>query len=79
MSTNGKVRFAIVGAGIIGNRHVQVMADLSDQVQLVAVIDTEKAKAEKAVPPSTRPWPTPSATRTLTPWPSAPRPESMAK
>jgi UDP-N-acetyl-2-amino-2-deoxyglucuronate dehydrogenase len=48
MSTNGKVRFAVVGAGIIGNRHVQVMSDLTDQVELVAVVDIDRAKAEKA-------------------------------
>ncbi|MBG0741581.1 Gfo/Idh/MocA family oxidoreductase [Paeniglutamicibacter antarcticus] len=52
MSTNTikdssrKIRFALVGAGIIGNQHGTVMRELADELELVAVVDVERSKAE---------------------------------
>lgn len=48
MNKNGKVRFALVGAGIIGTQHTAVMSDLSGELELVAVVDVDRSKAEKA-------------------------------
>lgn len=45
--SSDKVRFALVGAGIIGNQHGTVMSELADQVELVAVVDIHLEKAEK--------------------------------
>jgi UDP-N-acetyl-2-amino-2-deoxyglucuronate dehydrogenase len=42
---NPVVRAAIVGAGIISKQHGIVIDQLADQVELVAVVDTELAKA----------------------------------
>ncbi len=41
-----KIRFALVGAGIIGNQHGTVMRELGDELELVAVVDVERSKAE---------------------------------
>lgn len=40
-----KVRFALVGAGIIGERHSKVMNELADELELVAVVDHELERA----------------------------------
>jgi UDP-N-acetyl-2-amino-2-deoxyglucuronate dehydrogenase len=44
MSTQ-KLRFALVGAGMIGNVHAAALAGLTDVAQLVAVVDTDPGKA----------------------------------
>jgi UDP-N-acetyl-2-amino-2-deoxyglucuronate dehydrogenase len=44
---NNKVRFALVGAGIIGTHHGKVMSELAADVELVAVVDHDREKAEK--------------------------------
>ncbi|MCU7730842.1 Gfo/Idh/MocA family oxidoreductase [Actinoplanes sp. KI2] len=38
-------RFALVGAGVIGNHHGRVLSDLADRLELVAVADNVLAKA----------------------------------
>ncbi len=40
------MRFALVGAGVIGKQHGLVMSQLTDRVELVAVVDVDAAKAE---------------------------------
>jgi predicted dehydrogenase len=40
-------RFAIVGAGVIGTHHGLVMHQLGDLAELVAVVDIDRARAEK--------------------------------
>jgi len=40
-----KLRFALVGAGVIGNTHAKALADLPDVAELVAVVDRDRAKA----------------------------------
>ena len=47
MSTAGKLRFAIAGAGVIGHQHGKVINELADQIELVAVVDPVLEKAEK--------------------------------
>lgn len=44
---NRKIRFALVGAGIIGTHHGKVMSELAADVELVAVVDHDREKAEK--------------------------------
>ncbi|MDQ6754477.1 MAG: Gfo/Idh/MocA family oxidoreductase [Actinomycetota bacterium] len=44
---NGKVRFALVGAGIIGSQHSKIMSGLTDELELAAVVDVDRARAEK--------------------------------
>jgi UDP-N-acetyl-2-amino-2-deoxyglucuronate dehydrogenase len=41
-----KPRFALVGAGVIGKHHGLVMSQLADQLELVAVADTDLSRAE---------------------------------
>ena len=41
-----KPRFALVGAGVIGKQHGLVMNQLADQLELVAVVDTDLSRAE---------------------------------
>ena len=41
-----KPRFALVGAGVIGRLHGLVMSQLADQLELVAVVDTDRSRAE---------------------------------
>ena len=36
---NGRLRFAVVGAGVIGKHHGKVIGQLADQIELVAVAD----------------------------------------
>jgi predicted dehydrogenase len=40
------IGFAVVGAGVIGTVHAKALADLSDVARLVAVVDTDLAKAQ---------------------------------
>ena len=42
-----KIRFALVGAGVIGNTHAKALADLPDVAELVAVVDRDPAKARE--------------------------------
>ena len=42
---NHKVRFAIVGAGIISKQHGIVLTELADEVELVAVVDSDLSQA----------------------------------
>ena len=46
MSTQ-KLRFALVGAGVIGKVHAQALAELPDVAELVAVVDRDPAKAQE--------------------------------
>jgi len=41
-----KVQFAVIGAGFIGAVHARVLTELADVAELVAVVDTDLAKAE---------------------------------
>ena len=50
-----KLRFALVGAGVIGKVHAQALADLPDVAELVAVVDPTR--------PRRRSWPTGTAPR----------------
>ncbi|MEU8298601.1 Gfo/Idh/MocA family oxidoreductase [Micromonospora sp. NPDC048909] len=45
MST--RTKFALVGAGVIGNHHGLVMSQLAERVELVAVADVERQRAEQ--------------------------------
>jgi UDP-N-acetyl-2-amino-2-deoxyglucuronate dehydrogenase len=45
--TADRLRFAVVGAGVIGNHHGKVIADLADRIELVAVVDPHQDKAER--------------------------------
>jgi predicted dehydrogenase len=42
----GRVRFVLVGAGVIGKQHSQVIASLADRIELVAVVDVHADRAE---------------------------------
>ena len=42
-----RFRFAVVGAGVIGNHHGKVISALSDQIDLVAVVDHQAERAER--------------------------------
>lgn len=44
-----KFRIAIVGAGVIGRQHAKVVSELSDQLELAAVIDHKPDKAKALV------------------------------
>lgn len=44
---SAKVRFAIIGAGVIGKEHDKVIRGLTEEGELVAVVDTELARAQK--------------------------------
>ncbi len=41
-----KIRFALVGAGVIGKVHARALADLTDVAELVAVVDRDEAAAQ---------------------------------
>src|SRR5664279_3910763 len=45
MSTNEKLRFAVIGAGVIGDVHSHALTDL-DSVELVAIADLVASRAE---------------------------------
>ena len=45
--TSPKVRFALVGAGVIGKVHAAALAGLPEVAELVAVVDTDAAKAQE--------------------------------
>ncbi len=46
---NGRFRFAVVGAGVIGKHHGKVIGQLADQIELVAVADHVAERAELIV------------------------------
>jgi len=46
-SDRSPVRFALVGAGVIGKLHGLVMSDLADRIDLVAVVDLDVERAEQ--------------------------------
>ena len=46
-----KLRFALVGAGVIGKVHAEALAALPDVAELVAVVDTDLAKAQALAGP----------------------------
>lgn len=41
-----RVRLALVGAGVIGEHHARVVAELGERVELAAVVDVEPARAQ---------------------------------
>ena len=45
--TAQKLRFALVGAGVIGTTHAHALAALPDVAELVAVVDRDPAKAQE--------------------------------
>lgn len=45
--TTERIRFALVGAGIIARQHARVISELGDRVQLVAVVDPNSEKARE--------------------------------
>jgi UDP-N-acetyl-2-amino-2-deoxyglucuronate dehydrogenase len=45
--TPDRTRFVLVGAGVIGKQHGQVMNELADRIELVAVVDPHADRAEK--------------------------------
>jgi predicted dehydrogenase len=45
--TAQKLRFALVGAGVIGKTHGRALAGLTDVAELVAVVDRDPAKAQE--------------------------------
>jgi UDP-N-acetyl-2-amino-2-deoxyglucuronate dehydrogenase len=47
MTSSARTRLALVGAGVIGTLHGEVISSLSDRIDLVAVVDTRLDKAEK--------------------------------
>ena len=45
-----RIRLALVGAGVIGAIHGQVISELADRIELVAVVDTHRRdRAERLV------------------------------
>ncbi|SEQ44381.1 Gfo/Idh/MocA family protein [Microlunatus flavus] len=46
-TTDRRVRLALVGAGVIGKHHGRVVHDLDDRVELVAVVDLQRERAEQ--------------------------------
>lgn len=46
---NHRIRLALVGAGVIGTIHGAVISDLADRMDLVAVVDTHRDRAERLV------------------------------
>ncbi len=47
MSAPKRVRLAVVGAGVIGNVHGAVAAELADRIEIAAFVDTTRERAEK--------------------------------
>ena len=45
MSSRRKVRFAVIGAGMIGDVHAQALTDLSDTAELTVIADIDGSKA----------------------------------
>lgn len=48
MSSHGKLRFGMIGAGSIGHVHMSTFSQLGDDVEFVAVTDAYRPLAEKA-------------------------------
>ncbi|MFL6026731.1 MAG: Gfo/Idh/MocA family protein [Friedmanniella sp.] len=46
-TSSDRLRFALVGAGVIGAQHGKVITELADQIELVAVVDPVLERAEK--------------------------------
>jgi threonine dehydrogenase-like Zn-dependent dehydrogenase len=44
---SNRTRFVLVGAGVIGKQHSQVMSQLADRIELVAAVDVHVDRAEK--------------------------------
>ena len=44
---SNRTRFVLVGAGVIGKQHSEVIRSLADRVELVAVVDVHPDRAEK--------------------------------
>ena len=42
-----KLRFALLGAGVIGRTHARALADLPDVAELVTIVDRDPAKAQE--------------------------------
>ena len=51
--TDQRVRVALVGAGVIGPIHGQVLSELADRMELVAVVDHELRAGASGWPRST--------------------------
>ena len=49
--TAPRIRLALVGAGLIARQHAHVISELSDRVELVAVVDPDIAKATELAEP----------------------------
>jgi UDP-N-acetyl-2-amino-2-deoxyglucuronate dehydrogenase len=45
--TGSRLRFALVGAGVIGKHHGRVISSLADRIELVAVVDPHQERAEQ--------------------------------
>jgi len=45
--TNDRVRIALVGVGVIGTTHAEVISELADRIELVAVVDHKLDRAEQ--------------------------------
>jgi UDP-N-acetyl-2-amino-2-deoxyglucuronate dehydrogenase len=45
--SDGRIQLALVGAGVIGTIHGAVISELADQIDLVAVVDLHRERAEK--------------------------------
>jgi UDP-N-acetyl-2-amino-2-deoxyglucuronate dehydrogenase len=45
--TTPRTRFVLVGAGVIGRQHGEVIGQLADRIELVAVVDVHADRAEK--------------------------------
>ena len=45
--SNHRIRLALVGAGVIGAIHGQVISELADRIDLVAVVDIHRDRAER--------------------------------
>ena len=46
-SARRRTRFVLVGAGVIGKHHGQVITELADRIELVAVVDPHADRAEQ--------------------------------
>ena len=49
--TSQRLRFALVGAGVIGRHHAKVISQLADRIELVAVVDHVLERAEAVAGP----------------------------
>src|SRR4051812_39183834 len=49
--TGRRLRFALIGAGVIGRHHGKVIGGLADRIELVAVSDLHEDRAEQVAAP----------------------------